>query len=60
MCECMCVMVCLAVVCLCGENLWCGTIRYDWIVSHTALGLSNCLGPPGYLDRSTLDPKQIM
>jgi len=37
-----------------------GTIRYDWMVSLTALGLSNCLGPPGYLDRSTLDLKQIM
>jgi len=32
----------------------------DWMVSLTALGLSNCLGPPGYLDRSTIDLKQIM
>ncbi len=46
MCECMYVMVCLAVVCLCGNYLW-WTIRYDWMVSLTALGLSKCLALRG-------------
>jgi len=50
---------CVLQCCVCVVNKSGGTIRYDCMVSLFASGLSNCLGPPGYLNRSVLTSNRL-
>ena len=50
---------CVLQCCVCVVNKSGGTIRYDYMVSLFASGLSNCLGPPGYLKRSVLTSNRL-
>jgi len=54
-----CMLWCVLQCGVCVVNKSGGTIRYDCMVSLFASGLSYCLGPPGYLNRSVLTSNRL-